>query len=170
VKIPHGSLVFVVDGEKLLLFRNEGDERYAVLETLRREERVATATHEQGSDEPGQSFSSFGSRRSAYANTDWHRQDEERFAIHAAKVLEVAAEEIDTGIVVLAAPRTLGVLRKHLGWHSQIRLLAEIDKDFAHRSTDDVIAAIAAYDNAKPDDRTKTATLGCIDIQDSQRG
>ncbi len=144
MKIPHGTIVMVADGEKWLLFRNEGDEKYPVLETLSHEESPSPTTREAGSDRPGRTAASIGDRHSGYAETDWHEQDQERFAIHAAEMLEAAATVRDAGIVVLAPPRTLGVLRKHWGRRSRAGLLAEIDKDLVHRTTDDVIAAIAA--------------------------
>jgi len=143
MKIAHGTLVMAADGEKLLLFRNEGDEKYPVLETLLHQEHPHAATREQGSDQPGRSFSSTESRRSSYGETDWHQQDEDRFAVHAAEALEKAAAGIGAGIVVLAPPRTLGVLRKHWGRQTRARLLAEIDKDLTHHKTDDMLAAIA---------------------------
>jgi protein required for attachment to host cells len=144
MKIAHGTLVMAVDGEKLLLFRNEGDESFPVLETLSHEESPSPATHELGSDQPGRSFASIGEGRSGYNETDWHRQSEDSFAEHAAKMLEKAAARTDAGIVVLAPPRTLGVLRKHWGRLTQARLVAEIHKDFTHRMTDDIVEAIVA--------------------------
>jgi len=144
MKITHGTLVMVVDGEKLLLFRNEGDETYPVLKTVSHEESPSPATHDQGSDRPGRTHASLGARRSGYGDTDWHDKDEESFATHAAKVLEGVAARADAGIVVLAPPRTLGNLRKHWGLQTRKRLLAEIDKDMVHHTTDDVIAAIVA--------------------------
>ena len=56
MKVAHGMLVMVADGEKLLLFRNEGDEKYPVLNTVLHEERSSAATHELGSDRPRRSF------------------------------------------------------------------------------------------------------------------
>jgi protein required for attachment to host cells len=144
MKIAHGTLVMAVDGEKLLLFRNEGDETFPVLEALSHEESPSPATREQGSDRPGRSFSSMSERRSGYGETDWHQQSEDSFAEHAAEMLEKAAARTDAGIVVLAPPRTLGVLRKHWGRLTQARLVAEIHKDFTHRMTDDIVEAIVA--------------------------
>lgn len=144
MKIAHDTIVMVADGEKLLLFRNEGDEKYPVLQTLSHEESPSPATHEEGSDKPGRMISAGGTRRSSYGNTDWHQQDEDRFAIHAARVAENAASTTDAGIIIMAPPRTLGVLRKHWGPRTRERLLAEIHKDLTHHMTEDVIAAIAA--------------------------
>ncbi len=64
MKIAHGTLVMAIDGSKMLLFRNEGDEKYVVLDTLKHEEIADPASHEIGTDAPGRSFSSTGSRRS----------------------------------------------------------------------------------------------------------
>jgi protein required for attachment to host cells len=146
MKIEHGTLVLVADGAKLLLFRNEGDAKYPVLDTVLHEHQRNPAAHEQGEDAPGRSFSSTGTRRSSYDETDWHQQAEDDFARHAAEMLETAAtREPEAGIVVIAAPRTLGELRKAYGRATAGRLLAEIDKDLADHTTDDVIAALAAH-------------------------
>lgn len=98
MKVAHDTLVMVADGEKLLLFRNEGDETYPVLQTLAHQEAAHRATHEQGSDAPGRSFASMGERRSGYSETDWHERDEERFARHAAEALDRARPSSRTPI------------------------------------------------------------------------
>lgn len=146
MKVEHGTLVMVADGTKLLLLRNEGDEKYPVLQTVLHERQDNPATHEQGADAPGRSFASTGAARSSYQETDWHQQAEDAFARHAAALLEkAAADHPGAGVVVIAAPRTLGAMRGHYGQGTSTRLLAEIDKDLADHPTDDVIAALAAH-------------------------
>ncbi|OBV10998.1 host attachment family protein [Erythrobacter dokdonensis] len=146
MKIAHGTLVMVADGAKLLLFRNEGDEKYAVLETLEHARQDNPATAEQGTDRPGRSFSRVGDKRSSYDETDWHQQSEDAFARHAAELLEETAQaHPEAGIVVIAAPRTLGEMRGHYGRATEQRLVAEIDKDLADHTTDDIVAALAAH-------------------------
>jgi protein required for attachment to host cells len=146
MKVEHGTLVMVADGAKLLLLRNQGDEKYAVLATVLHEQQDNPSTHEQGTDAPGRSFSSIGDARSSYGETDWHQQSEDAFARHAAEVLERTAEQHpDAGIIVIAAPRTLGRLRKAYGRNTLGRLIAEIDKDLAGHTTDDVIAVLATH-------------------------
>jgi len=136
----------VVDGAKLLIFRNEGDEKYAVLETLSHEEEASLPSREHGTDTPGRTRSSVGGRRSSYGETDWHRQSEEEFAHHAARVLEkTAGTHPEAGIVVIAAPRTLGELRRHYGRETGRRLLSEIAKDLTGQMTDDVVDVIAKH-------------------------
>jgi protein required for attachment to host cells len=143
MKIAHGTLVMAIDGQKLLLFRNEGDEKYPILETLLQEASPSAGTREQGSDRTGRCFSGICNRRRSYDETDRHQKDEDDFAEHATQVLESAVAGSDAGVVVLAPPRTLGVLRKRLRPNTRSQLLAEIDKDFAHRTTDDLVEAIS---------------------------
>ena len=143
MKIAHGTLVLAADGGKAVLFRNEGDEKYAVLETLAHEEFANPPTHEVGSDRPGRSFSSTGRRRSAFSETDWHRQGEERFARRAADMLGKAVEGNDAGLVIVAPAQFLGSLRNQLKPSVKRRLLAEIAKDLVHHETDDIVEAIA---------------------------
>lgn len=145
MRISNGTLILVLDGAKMLLLRNDGDEKYAVLSTLGEEVMPSPLAAAQGTDAPGRSFSSMGDRRSAYGETDWHQQDEDRFAERAAGRLRHAASEHECGIVVIAPPHTLGVLRKHYGAAVEQRLIAEIAKDLAGHVTDDIVRAIAAY-------------------------
>lgn len=144
--IKNGTLIMAADGAKLLLFRNDGDTKYPVLHTLSHEKAANPPAHEQGTDRPGRTQSSMGDRRSSYGETDWHKQSEDDFARHAAGVLEQAAlAEPEAGIVVIAAPHTLGEMRKHYGRETGQRLLGEIAKDLANQSTDGIVHAIAAH-------------------------
>ena len=146
MKMPHDTIVMAVDGQKMLIFRNEGDERYPVLQVCRHEETNAPAARDLGADRPGRSFASLDRRRSAYAETDWHRQAEERFATHAAAQLAQAAQGNDAALVILAPPRFLGWLRASLPRSLKPRILGEIDKDVVHQETEDIIATIGAHD------------------------
>lgn len=146
MQIKHDTLVMVADGSRLLLFRNEGDEKFIVLETLEHEGVPNPKASEQGTDAPGRVQSSVGEGRSAYGDTDWHQQSEDEFARHAAEVLESAAgKHGEAGIVVIAAPRTLGELRKHYGGGTSKALVCEIDKDLANHTTDHIAEVIAAH-------------------------
>lgn len=150
MKISHGTLVMAADGQKALLLRNEGDEKYAVLQVLSHEETANPATREQGSDRPGRSFSSTGQGRSGYGDTDWHRQTEERFARRAAQLLEEAAKDNEADLIIVAAPQFLGFLRHQLQPSVKRRLRAEIDKDLVHHETDDIAEAIARHLSETP--------------------
>jgi protein required for attachment to host cells len=113
LRIPHNAFVFVGDGSKALVLRNEGDAQLLNLKT----ERVFTdqnpATHEQGTDRPGRAFSSVGGVRSSVGQTDWRDLEEHRFAQQVAAMLERMMRDrgVDA-LVVVAPPRTLADLRK----------------------------------------------------------
>jgi len=149
MKIEHGMLVMVADGAQALVFRNKGSALHPVLETLFHERRNNPASREQGSDAPGRTQARMGERRSAYEETDWHQQAEEEFARHAAQVLEQAASaHPKEKIVVAAAPKTLGTLRKHYGRATQKQLVAEIDKDLVGHPSEDILAVLMAHEAA----------------------
>ena len=150
MKIAHGTLVMAADGKKALLFRNEGDRKYSVLQTLSHDEIRNPATHEIGSDRPGRSFSSAGNQRSSYEETDWHRQAEERFARRAAAMLEEAAKGDESDLVIAAPPQFLGSLRDYLAPSVKRRLRAEINKDLVHHETDDIADAIERHLDRSP--------------------
>lgn len=147
MKIENGTLVMALDGAKLLLLRNGGDAKYPVLSTLAHEEAADPPSRELGSDAPGRTQHSTGDgRASSYGDTDWHEQAEQRFVVHAAEVLEKAAgEKPEAPIVVIAPARALGEMRKHYGRLTESRLLAEIGKDLAGHTTDDIVEAISAH-------------------------
>ena len=105
VKIKHGDWVFVGDGRKALLLRNDGDPGLLDLRRVEVREDNNPPSREQGSDGPGRSGVNIGPR-SAIDTTDWHALEEERFAAAVAQRLNRAAESarrIAPGILKEAA-------------------------------------------------------------------
>ncbi|MEZ5763356.1 MAG: host attachment family protein [Xanthobacteraceae bacterium] len=134
LRIPHDAYVFVGDGRKALLLRNEGDVQYPNLKTEDVYENDNPPTREQGTDKPGRSFASVGARRSAVEQADWHDIEEQRFAKSLAETLErVVRERAVAALVIAAPPRMLADLRKSL--HEEVRkvVIAEVDKDLVHQ-------------------------------------
>jgi protein required for attachment to host cells len=77
--------------------------------------------------------------------TDWHRLEKERFARDLADRLERwALAGRYEALVLVADPRTLGVLRPELHKAVQERLLAEVDKDLTGMPVGEIEAALAA--------------------------
>lgn len=144
MNIPHHAHVLVMDGGKSLLFRNTGSTEAPNLVVEGHREQDSAATSDQGSDAPGTSHSSTGNSRSSVEQTDFHQQDEDRFAVKAADMLkrEVLVGHIEQ-LIVVAAPKTLGVLRKHYHGEVEKRVLGEIAKDVAGRPTDEIMTIIA---------------------------
>ena len=143
--IPHKAHVLVIDGRKLLLFRNVGEaaEPRLVLVTLR--EQDSAPTHDQGTARPGQTHASVGGSHSSYEQTDFHQMDEDHFAAQAAELVsrEVLAGHIKA-LIIVAGPRTLGELRKNYHGGLKAALFGEIAKDMAGHTTDDILSAIAS--------------------------
>ena len=94
MQLPRGATVAVVDGEKLHLYRNEGDEAETRLTAMPAEK--VDADH-RGSD---------ASHQSSSANPDGHQSEEDGFAIGVADVLNRAALENGiTHLMIIAAPQ-----------------------------------------------------------------
>lgn len=129
--LPHGTVVALVDGKKFELFRNTGNEAHPELTTmdspkLDEHNKGAGAHHHSGSDNP-----------------TGHLLDEDAHVAAVADWLnhEVIAHRIEN-LVVIAAPRSLGELRKH--YHKQLEsvLLRELSKDLAGKQGPEIIAAL----------------------------
>ena len=131
MNLPHGAIVAVVDGEKLLMLRNKGLEPHVELIELPKADIDAENT---GS----------GSRhRSSAANPDGSRQAEDNFASSTAaylnrQVLEGKVEHL----LIIADPRTLGELRKHFHAALEPKLIGQIAKDLTGHSIEAIEAAI----------------------------
>jgi protein required for attachment to host cells len=128
-KILHGTLVVVADGQKVLLFRNKGDERYLNLELAQEIVQDNPPTAAQGADRPGRVHQSNGAKRSAVETTDWHQAAEDRLATRLADELYALVHNgAFKRLVLVAPPKTLGVIRSSLHPEVRARLVAESNK------------------------------------------
>ena len=146
MQVPHNTFVVVADGQKMLLFRNEGDAEYLKLEVEKKEEQENPADRDQKTSEPGRTFdASGGAGRSAYEETDFHQLGEDRFAAETAAMLKDRAlrKEYDS-LIVVAPPRTLGELRKHYHKEVEKRLTAEIAKDLTGHPVPEIEKILSA--------------------------
>jgi len=124
-----GTLVAVVDGEKLALFHNTGHQSVELTP--------------QPTPEIAERASGAAGRISSEANPDNDTQAEDGFAMGVADVLNkmVLNHKVEH-LLVIAAPKTLGQLRK--GWHKETsaRLVGEISKDLTGHTPAQIAAAI----------------------------
>ncbi len=142
MRIDKGTWVLVADGERFQLLRNEGDRGRLALRVIRQAEVVNPPTREQGTDRPGR-FDDAAAGPSTAEPTDWHRLEKERFGKEmAAELRSSALAGRFEALVIVADPRTLGVLRPALHKTVQERLVAEIDKDLAGRPVAEIEALI----------------------------
>jgi protein required for attachment to host cells len=130
--LPKGTIVAVADGEKFNLFSNSGDEANPTL-TAMPEPDIESV---KGSG---------ASHQSSSANPDEGHAAGDEFAGGVASLLNKLV--LDGGIsdlIIIAAPRTLGELRK--SYHKKLSdvLRGEISKDLTGHAVHDIKKAIAA--------------------------
>ena len=145
LKIHSGDWVVVCDGAKALILENVGDAISPNLRTREVHAQPDSKTSEQGTDAPGRSINSNGSRRSAMEQTDWHAQAEQQFLIDLAKRLDAAVTAGETkSLIVIAPPRALGMLRQAFSTAVRNAIRAEIDKDYVKMPLDEIEKHLAA--------------------------
>ncbi|WP_037088593.1 host attachment family protein [Neorhizobium vignae] len=133
MELPHNTIIAVADGEKLNLFQNEGDAANVKLKAMPSAEINSSK------------ISSGGRHSSSSANPDDSQQNEDGFSSGVADLLnkQVLGGKIRS-LVVVAAPRTLGEMRK--SYHKSLSdiLIGELDKDLTGHSLQDIEKALAA--------------------------
>ena len=129
-RIPHNSWLLLCDGAKALVLHNEGSADQLNLVEVDIELEHHAPTRALGTDRPGRVYQSEGGSRSAMQETDWHDQAEKDFVSRVSErfIARVAGHDADD-IFLVAPPRVLGMLRKHLDFSAQIAVTAEIAKD-----------------------------------------
>ena len=129
--LPHGTVVAVVDGRNFELYRNGGDASAPTLSLLAAPKldahnKAAGARHLSSSANPAE------------------RQLEED--AHAAAVAAWLNHQVAAGsfehLVVMAAPRTLGELRRHYAKALEAALIGEAPKDFSGARASDILRAL----------------------------
>jgi protein required for attachment to host cells len=129
MNIPANAIVAVADGEKIKLFRNTGTGSEVSLSAMAEPDVDAGAT----------------GGGSSSANPDQSRAEEDGFA---TGIVEMLNRKVLGGkfkdVVIVAAPKTLGEMRKH--YHKKLEdvLVGEIAKDLTGHSIADIEKAISA--------------------------
>ncbi len=124
-----GTLVAVVDGEKLALFEHTGHQGIVL------SARPTPAIADRVSGAAG--------RISSDANPDNDTQAEDGFALGVTEVMNrMVLDHKVEHLLVIAAPKTMGQLRK--GWHKETsaRIVGEISKDLTGHTPEQIATAI----------------------------
>ena len=141
--IPTDALVLVVDGRKMLFLRNRGEGDQVDLVTESHHQRDDRKDHEMKTDGPGLTAQSGGYGRPAMDEPDYHQLDEDRYAAEAADQLRIRALAGDfEALVIVAPPKTLGELRKHLHKEVERRIVMELPKEMTDRPIPDIAAML----------------------------
>jgi protein required for attachment to host cells len=153
--IPNRALVLVIDGRKMLFFRNEGDTNQIDLRTEAHEERDdASFDRELKTDGPGNAATRQSSGggdvfRPAMSETDYKQQEEDVWVKDAAEKLRLRALKGDfEHLCLIAPPKALGVLRKELHKEVEKRVVCTINKEMSGRPIPDIEALIVSHTKA----------------------
>ncbi len=141
--IPAGTIILVTDGARLRVYRNEGTATALKLVQEDALEVHLPSSAEMGDDRPGRFAASHATGRSAYETADPHDVAEAQFAEEAAERVRTLVERGEK-VLLAAAPRTLGRMRKSLGPEIRGRLLAELDADYTKTPPDDLAERLTA--------------------------
>ena len=130
--LPVDATVAVIDGEKLRLFRNTGKVGQPKLVALE-EPELSSKNKASGAR-----------HTSSAANPDDSRLEEDSFVVAVAGWLNTQAlgKGFET-LAVVAAPKSLGELRKHYHKALEAKLVVELAKDLTGHSISDIEAALA---------------------------
>lgn len=128
--VPRGAYVLAVDGGRMRLLRNRGRYSAIDLEMVAERHLENPRTHVLSEPQPGRSFQSSGTSRSAYEGVDAHQLREDAFCEAALDQALAAANE--TGeLVLIAPPRVMGLLRRQIKRRQRRPAIREIVKDLA---------------------------------------
>jgi len=156
MKVKHATWVIVADSEKFIVFENQGEADLLDLRVRSHFEKQNPPTHEQGSDRPGRFPAPHGGadksaatplahgRVSALAETDWHQLEKKNAALDLAKRINIWASRQDCSTIVLVAdPKTLGIVRSDLSAATKRKLIGEIAKDFTNHPVAEIEQALS---------------------------
>ena len=149
MQLRHGDWIVVGDGEKALVFANQGDADLPVFETLDVLEQDLPSSNSAVSDvrpaEAGEESDARLDHDALRQHKNWKRIEKTKFAKSVADALYKAAHAGRfSRLVLVAPPRTLGDLRRELHQAVSERIVAEIDKNLTNHPPDRIEKLLVA--------------------------
>jgi protein required for attachment to host cells len=139
ITVKAGEWVVVCDGGKALILENQGDAKFPNLRTHETYEHEGAKTSELGTDKPGRVHESATTGRSAVEQTDWHDRAEQDFLKTLAEKLDKDLEKGKVkSLIIVAAPRALGMIRPHYSNALKDAIREEIGKDMVNMPVYDI--------------------------------
>lgn len=140
IKSNEVAYVLVADGGHAKIYeaiRENGDLEVKLLDYFQHD---TSPTRDIGVEKPSRVFDSTGGHRhAAEPKVDFHQQAETDFMKDVSSLLEkLYIEHIFDKLVLMAAPRALGDLRKSLSKEVQNVIVAEINKDLTKAETEEI--------------------------------
>jgi protein required for attachment to host cells len=123
--------IVVADGSRARILASEGAMTTMTLIEEKDCPAARKATKDLGTDRPGRSgASATPSRHAMEPRIDWHEQEKARFAGEMAKLLNLAARQRRfDALILVAPPRTLAEIDRHLDSGARSKVVNEIAKD-----------------------------------------
>lgn len=149
--VEHGTLVVAADAGGAVIYRNAGQQGEVKLDVLETHNaKNGSFTRADGGDKPD-SYSDAAGGKSAVAGHDYHEQGEQKFATRLAKHVDglIGAPthgEHQTGVVICASPRFLGMIRGEYSARVKSALKAEIAKDLREAPAKQIEQALAGLE------------------------
>lgn len=132
--------VVVADASRARIFA--ASKNLSVFDEVTTLAHPASRMHEQEmtSDLPGRSFDSSGDGRHAMGQTeDPKAHQHDVFARQVSDHIEELCQQDTTAkLILIAAPKTLGLLRQHLSDSTRNKITQEVDKDLTQHSVQDI--------------------------------
>ncbi len=133
MKVQPRSRVVVCDGGRYVIYENIGDMDRLDLRVVDHGLIDNPPAREQGDDRPGR-YPSPNGQRSAVGQTDRHDLAERRFIRDlAAKVAQWTAADRDNRFVLIADPRSTGLMRAALPGAAGERIISSMVGDYVQR-------------------------------------
>lgn len=146
MKIKDGTWVFVADGSRAIVLKNDGTPMNPQFSVVRSHTLENAPTRELGRDKPGRMPDASQPHRSSMEAPDLHEREEVRFL--QAELEELSAD-FGQGrfkcLVVIAPPVALGRLRESIDEHLNAAVIASFDKGLAQMPMPDIAKAIAKF-------------------------
>lgn len=134
MKVPHKAHVALVDGERFVLLRNDGQIFEPKLS------KVEEPSLEETNFSAGVKHQDSASQMKG--NTDLNELAHGATAAEWLNAKAIAGEFED--LVVIADPKTLGEMRRHYHGELEKRLAGELDKALTHEPLDKIEKVLAA--------------------------
>lgn len=157
MKLRSSTLVLVVDGSRMLILRNIGDEVYPNFEVIEHCRFDNQPDRQLASDAPGLAFSKGYPGRDSMDEGSPHQAEEDRFILAALNAVSTRLSSGSSGgkpaqDLIIAAPRhALGMMRKHYDRTILAHLAGEVGKDLTKHPVDEIANHLIAEDNAPED-------------------
>jgi len=146
------SWIAIADSAKARIYSTSGSGLKLELVDELDSEAARRLTQDLVTDRPGRSFSSAGPRRSSMEpHSDPQNVEKHKFVKDLVEYLDAAALDGKfDDLFLVAAPRTLGEIRKLSNGHITARLRAELSKDLTNTPEADLAKHLEPLDIGKP--------------------